>query len=125
MPFITAEATSADIPAIASIFLMDGEGPNSFMQLCLGSVNRNAINHRQSERIAEGMEDKSLTWLVARDQESKKTASFAQWQIPKEEGEDKAGVNDVVSFTSSLSVYKTQVLTQRYRSQKGKRTRTR
>lgn len=43
---------------------------------------------RQSTRIAEGLSDKSLKFLIARDQETKKTASFCQWSMPKEDGED-------------------------------------
>ena len=89
MPVVITEATSADVPAITSIFLTDGEGPSSLMQMCLGTSSRDAVNMRQADGIAEGMEDPGLKWLVARDSESKKTISFAHWQLPKKDGQDK------------------------------------
>jgi hypothetical protein len=44
---------------------------------------------RQSSRIQENMQDPGVKYIVARDQDTKKTASFAQWQLPKIDGQDK------------------------------------
>lgn len=88
MPFLVADATPADIPAICSIFLMDGEDPSPIMVLSLGSVNRTAINMRQASRIQADLDDTGVKYIIARDQETKKTASFAQWQLPKPDGQD-------------------------------------
>lgn len=68
---------------------MDDEAPSALMQLCLGKLDRDAINMRQANRIAEAMNDPLMRWVIARDGDTKKTASFAQWQFPKADGQDK------------------------------------
>lgn len=111
MPFTISEATHADIPAISRIFLMDGEEHTPFMQLCLGSVDRNAINMRQSNSITGTLEDPTMKWFIARDQESKKTAAFAQWQLPKPDGQDREDAQmsskDIVSHAAKSAVGET------------------
>ncbi|KAL1303003.1 hypothetical protein AAFC00_003319 [Neodothiora populina] len=87
MPWGISEATPADIPTITSIFLSEDESANPFMQLCLGSVNRYAVNMRQSTRISEALNDPDTKYMIARDRDSKKTASFAQWQLPRPPGD--------------------------------------
>ncbi|GAB7351016.1 hypothetical protein MBLNU459_g1506t1 [Dothideomycetes sp. NU459] len=91
MPFLVSEATLADVPAITSIFRADA--PTSFMRLCLGSVHPSALNVKQSDRIADEMHEEDQLWLIARDAESGRTASFAQWRLPKEEPDDAAQDN--------------------------------
>lgn len=90
---------------------MDGEEHTPFMQLCLGSVNRNALNMRQSSRITDTLEDSTIEWSIARDQESKKTAAFAQWQLPKPEGQDRQDAQmssgDIVSHAAESTVGET------------------
>lgn len=90
---------------------MDGEEHTPFMQSCLGSVDRNAINMRQSNRITDTLGDTTMKWLIARDQESKKTAAFAQWQLPKPDGQDREDAQmssgDIVSHAAKSAVGET------------------
>lgn len=87
MPFVVDKATPADIPALTSILLAD-DPPSPFTQLMLGAVDARAINMRLAARTAKGIDDPTEMWLVARDEQTKKTASFAQWQLPRDEADD-------------------------------------
>jgi len=83
MPFLVSEAKLADVPAISAIFRSDVPAP--FMRLCLGSIHSSALTGSQSDNISDDMSEEDQLWLIARDSESGKTASFAQWQLPKDE----------------------------------------
>lgn len=85
MPFLVSEATLADVPAITAIFRSDEPAP--FMRLCLGAVHSSALSVKQADVISDEMQEEDQLWLMARDKESGKTASFAQWQLPKEEAD--------------------------------------
>lgn len=85
MPFLVSEAKLADVPAITAIFRNDEPAP--FMRLCLGSVHSSALSVKQADNITDEMHEDDQLWLVARDSESGKTASFAQWRLPKEEAD--------------------------------------
>ena len=98
MSFRITAATAADIPAITSIFAQ--EEPPSFMQLCLGSVNVTAVNVKQSDRVAQGLHNPREKWLVARDGEHNRTASFAEWQLP---GDGAEAEDDLVKFPSEMT----------------------
>lgn len=99
MPFLVSEAKLADVPAITAIFRSDEPAP--FMRLCLGSVHSSALDVNQSDSISDDMQEEDQLWLIARDSESGKTASFAQWQLPKEEV-DHVGEQDAAQLVCFL-----------------------
>jgi len=85
MSWKVSKATLADVPAITSIYSHDELTP--FIELCLGSLNLLALNFNQAARIADSLEDPEQAWFVARD-ERNRTVSFAEWGMPKAEGDD-------------------------------------
>ncbi|KEQ94900.1 hypothetical protein AUEXF2481DRAFT_226298 [Aureobasidium subglaciale EXF-2481] len=87
MTWKISEATLADVPAITSIYSHDE--PTPFIKLCLGSLNVLALNFNQAARIANSLQDPEEAWFVARD-ERNKIASFAEWQMPKDEADTEA-----------------------------------
>lgn len=84
MSWKVSDATLADVPAITSIYSHDE--PTPFIKLCLGSLNVLALNFNQAARIADSLQDSDEAWLVARD-ERNRIASFAEWQMPREEAD--------------------------------------
>jgi hypothetical protein len=85
MSWKVSKGTLADVPAITAIYSHDELTP--FIELCLGSLNVLALNFNQAARISESLQDPEQAWFVARD-ERNKIVSFAEWRMPKAEGDD-------------------------------------
>ena len=85
MPFDVEEASVEDAAEIAQVLI--SSGTSSFFRLQLGSIDPASLNVGMTEKIAEDMRKEDRVYVVARDQETGKIMSYAQWILPKEKDE--------------------------------------
>ena len=83
MPFKIEQATVEDAAAIAEIFTSDEV--SSIYRLQLGTIDPSVFSDGMTRRIAEGIEKPDQVYIIARDQETGKVASYSQWVLPKDE----------------------------------------
>ena len=85
MPFTVEEATPEDAAAIAKIFVSNET--SSMLRLQLGTVDPGVLNEGLTERLAESIQKKGQTYIIARDDEAGEIVSYASWTLPRDEGE--------------------------------------
>lgn len=100
MPFQVREANVEDASSIAAVLLSAETEP--LMRLQLGSADSDVLNKnfkgKLKRSIAEGPRQK---WIVARDEESGRIISYAQWELPRSEDDEDLIPNSEVDTTFS------------------------
>ena len=87
MSFTIDEATESDVPAIARVLASDGT--NSLFKLQLGALDPETLYKEMGGRIAKALQQADQKWIVARDEGSGEIISYAQWVLPRPDGEVK------------------------------------
>lgn len=104
MPFQIQEASTEDSSSIAAVLLSAETEP--LMRLQLGTADPDVLNKNFEEKLKKSIGEASKQkWIVARDEESGRIISYAQWELPRSEHEgDPVPDSEVDTTFSNLAL---------------------